>query len=66
MVDCPEPRALEHGDIQQIIADYRQAALNAISAGFDGIEVHGGNGYLIDRFFAGHRTNVPMSMAAAG
>ncbi|HHT0394787.1 TPA: alkene reductase [Raoultella planticola] len=50
MVDCPEPRALEHGDIQQIIADYRQAALNAISAGFDGIEVHGGNGYLIDQF----------------
>jgi N-ethylmaleimide reductase len=50
MVDCPEPRALEHADIQQIIADYRQAALNAISAGFDGIEVHGGNGYLIDQF----------------
>jgi N-ethylmaleimide reductase len=50
MVDCPEPRALEHADIQQIIADYRQAALNAINAGFDGIEVHGGNGYLIDQF----------------
>ncbi|ASI61114.1 alkene reductase [Raoultella ornithinolytica] len=50
MVDCPEPRALEPADIQQIIADYRQAALNAINAGFDGIEVHGGNGYLIDQF----------------
>jgi 2,4-dienoyl-CoA reductase-like NADH-dependent reductase (Old Yellow Enzyme family) len=37
-------------DIQQIIADYRQAALNAINAGFDGVEVHGGNGYLIDQF----------------
>jgi N-ethylmaleimide reductase len=50
MVDCPQPRALEHTDIQQIIADYRQAALNAINAGFDGVEVHGGNGYLIDQF----------------
>lgn len=50
MVDCPVPRELSHVDIQQIIADYRQAAVNAIEAGFDGIEVHGGNGYLIDQF----------------
>jgi len=50
MVDCPLPRALTHDDIQQIIADYRQAAINAINTGFDGVEVHGGNGYLIDQF----------------
>ena len=50
MVDCPVPRELTRDDIQQIIADYRQAALNAMVAGFDGVEVHGGNGYLIDQF----------------
>lgn len=50
MVDCPVPRAMEQADIQQVIADYRQAALNAIAAGFDGVEVHGANGYLIDQF----------------
>jgi N-ethylmaleimide reductase len=50
MVDCPIPRELTHDDIYKVIADYRQAALNAIDAGFDGVEVHGGNGYLIDQF----------------
>lgn len=50
MVDCPEPRALTQEDIQRVIADYRQAAINAVEAGFDGVEVHGGNGYLIDQF----------------
>lgn len=50
MVNCPTPRELTHSDIKQIISDYRQAAVNAIAAGFDGIEVHGGNGYLIDEF----------------
>ncbi|RPH20179.1 alkene reductase [Buttiauxella warmboldiae] len=50
MVDCPVPRELSPDDIRQVIADYRQAALNAVAAGFDGVEVHGGNGYLIDQF----------------
>lgn len=50
MVDCPVPGELTRDDIQQIIADYRKAALNAMVAGFDGVEVHGGNGYLIDQF----------------
>ena len=50
MVDCSPPRALSRSDIQRIVADYRQAARNAIAAGFDGVEVHGGNGYLIDQF----------------
>lgn len=50
MVDCPIPRALSKQDIQGIIEDYRIAARNAIAAGFDGIEIHGGNGYLIDQF----------------
>lgn len=49
-VNCPIPRALTQDEIKSIIADYRQAALNAIAAGFDGVEIHGANGYLIDQF----------------
>ena len=44
------PRALELGEIGEIIADYRKAAENAKRAGFDGVEIHGANGYLIDQF----------------
>ena len=44
------PRALETGEIPGIIADYRAAAENALAAGFDGVEVHGANGYLLDQF----------------
>ncbi|MDX2273459.1 MAG: alkene reductase [Cyanobacteriota bacterium] len=44
------PRALETSEIPRIIADYRQAAANALTAGFDGVEVHGANGYLLDQF----------------
>lgn len=50
MVDCPVPRALSSAEIKLIVGDYRQAAINAMFAGFDGVEVHGGNGYLIDQF----------------
>lgn len=50
MLDCPVPRALSKDDIKNIILDYRRAAKNAIAAGFDGVEIHGGNGYLIDQF----------------
>lgn len=50
MVDCPVPRALSLAEIQSVIDDYRQAALNARAAGFDGVEIHAGNGYLIDSF----------------
>ena len=44
------PRALEATEIPGIVADYRQAALNAMQAGFDGVEIHAANGYLIDQF----------------
>ena len=50
MVDCPTPRALTRDEIEGIVADFRQAARNAMSAGFDGVEIHGANGYLIDQF----------------
>lgn len=44
------PRALEINEIAQIVSDFKQAAKNAQEAGFDGVEVHGANGYLIDQF----------------
>jgi N-ethylmaleimide reductase len=44
------PRALETREIAGIVEDYRQAARNARNAGFDGVELHGANGYLIDQF----------------
>ncbi|MBC3372624.1 alkene reductase [Pseudomonas sp. SWRI92] len=44
------PRALELEEIQGVVADFHQAARNAKLAGFDGVEIHGANGYLIDQF----------------
>ena len=44
------PHALTAEDITAIVAAFSQAAKNAIAAGFDGVEVHGANGYLIDQF----------------
>jgi N-ethylmaleimide reductase len=49
-VDVSEPRALELDEIPGIIEGFRRAAANAIAAGFDGVEVHGANGYLLDQF----------------
>ncbi|WP_299535585.1 alkene reductase [uncultured Herbaspirillum sp.] len=50
MVASPTPRALAHAEIKAIVEDFRRAARNAIAAGFDGVEIHGANGYLIDQF----------------
>ncbi|MCK6264679.1 alkene reductase [Vibrio sp. ZSDE26] len=44
------PKAASKEEIDQLVADYSQAAANAIDAGFDGVEIHGANGYLIDQF----------------
>ncbi|MEL6113816.1 alkene reductase [Photobacterium sp. SP02] len=44
----PKPASKE--EIEELIADYAQAAINALEAGFDGVEIHGANGYLIDQF----------------
>ncbi|MDD0971123.1 MULTISPECIES: alkene reductase [Pseudomonas] len=49
-VDVSEPRALELAELPGIINDFRQGAANAIKAGFDGVEIHGANGYLLDQF----------------
>ncbi|MFT4059445.1 MAG: alkene reductase [Legionella sp.] len=54
------PRALKLEEIPLIVEDYRKAAKNAISAGFDGVEVHAANGYLIQQFLsdgANYRTD---------
>ncbi len=44
------PRALELSEISEIVAAYRKGAENAKAAGFDGVEIHGANGYLLDQF----------------
>jgi 2,4-dienoyl-CoA reductase-like NADH-dependent reductase (Old Yellow Enzyme family) len=54
------PRALETDEIPGVIAAYRRGAENAQRAGFDGVEVHGANGYLLDQFLqdgSNHRTD---------
>ena len=48
------PRALETSEIPSVIDAYRQAAKNALAAGFDGVEIHGANGYLIEQFLQSH------------
>jgi N-ethylmaleimide reductase len=50
MVDCPTPRALGREQIRDIVEDFRRGARNAMTAGFDGVEIHGANGYLVDQF----------------
>ena len=50
MQDYETPRALSIPEIQDLVKTYADAATNAIEAGFDGVEVHGANGYLLDQF----------------
>jgi N-ethylmaleimide reductase len=54
------PRALETNELPDIIEQYRQGAENALAAGFDGVEIHAANGYLLDQFLrdgTNHRTD---------
>lgn len=54
------PRALETTEVKSIVQKYKQAAINAKQAGFDGVEIHAANGYLIDQFLqskTNHRTD---------
>jgi 2,4-dienoyl-CoA reductase-like NADH-dependent reductase (Old Yellow Enzyme family) len=54
------PRALETSEIPGVVEAYRKAAMNAQMAGFDGVEIHGANGYLLDQFLqdgSNHRTD---------
>ncbi|TDN87171.1 N-ethylmaleimide reductase [Salegentibacter sp. 24] len=49
--DTVEPEAMSIADIKQTVQDFKHAAENAKNAGFDGVEIHGSNGYLIHQFF---------------
>jgi len=49
-VDVPVPHALTTDEVKQVVQQFRQAAANAMRAGFDGVEIHGANGYLVDQF----------------
>jgi N-ethylmaleimide reductase len=55
--DFVTPRALEVEEIKQIVQDYKHATQNALDAGFDGVEIHAANGYLIDQFLV-DKTNL--------
>lgn len=60
MEDYETPRALTNEEVKQIVEDYKQAAINAIEAGFDGVELHAAFGYLPNQFLAdsaNHRTD---------
>ena len=50
MQPYPEPNAMNEDDIAAVIAEYAQSAKRAVEAGFDGVELHAANGYLIDQF----------------
>ncbi len=59
-VETSVPRALETDEMARVVEDYRKAAQNAKDAGFDGVEIHAANGYLIDQFLrdtSNHRTD---------
>lgn len=49
-VEASPPRALDGDGIAGVVQDFAQAAANAVEAGFDGVEIHGANGYLIEQF----------------
>lgn len=49
-VDVSQPRALSTEEVGGVIADFAKAARNAVDAGFDGVELHGANGYLVEQF----------------
>jgi 2,4-dienoyl-CoA reductase-like NADH-dependent reductase (Old Yellow Enzyme family) len=50
LVSCDEPRQLETGELGGIVEDFVKASRRAMMAGFDGVEIHGANGYLFDQF----------------
>ena len=54
MVPYETPRALEAAEVAAVVDAFRQAAGNALKAGFDGVEIHGANGYLIEQFLQSH------------
>jgi N-ethylmaleimide reductase len=62
-VKAEVPRALDTGEIAAIVTEFRQAAVNAIEAGFDGVELQGANGHLIEESLRTVRTNEQIVLA---
>ncbi|TCN58933.1 alkene reductase [Flavobacterium circumlabens] len=59
-VPASKPKALSSGEVKGVVNDFVKAAENAVAAGFDGVEIHGANGYLIEQFlnpFVDNRTD---------
>ena len=54
MIEPSAPRTLSIAEIQDLVELYAQAARNALSAGFDGVEIHSANGYLVNQFISSH------------
>jgi len=54
LVQPPVPRALSVLEIEELVGLYAQAARNALDAGFDGVEIHSANGYLVNQFISAH------------
>lgn len=68
-VAASQPRALATEEVRRIVEDFAQAAQNAIDAGFDGVEIHGANGYLHEQFLNPHvndRTDRYTGLTIAG
>ena len=68
-VAASQPRALVTEEVRRIVEDFAQAAQNAIDAGFDGVEIHGANGYLHEQFLNPHvndRTDRYTGLTIAG
>ena len=65
MVPYETPRALETAEVKGIVEAFRQAAVNAMQAGFDGVEIHGANGYLLEQFLQSH-TNLRTDQYGGG
>jgi N-ethylmaleimide reductase len=65
MVPYETPRALETSEVADVIEAFRQAAVNAREAGFDGVEIHGANGYLLEQFLQSH-TNLRTDQYGGG
>jgi 2,4-dienoyl-CoA reductase-like NADH-dependent reductase (Old Yellow Enzyme family) len=49
-IATPAPRHLATDEVPRVVKDFAEAAANAVEAGFDGVEIHGANGYLFDQF----------------
>jgi 2,4-dienoyl-CoA reductase-like NADH-dependent reductase (Old Yellow Enzyme family) len=57
LADPSQPRALSTSEVEDLVEMYKQAAINAKAAGFDGVELHCANGYLVNQFISEHTNN---------